>query len=241
MPKKPDWLEGNVQKEILEPLGYFDRETRPDHTAYGLQEKKQFAGTQQMEFWYRQRSGDYMVPSVLSRGRSLTRSAISMINPSPLEPGMVSVRTDLTGKLIELLAMPNDTSSSKDDLLGKDAQLITLAGWSIRDFRLLGEEEERPANWEPPRYAEEDVVVYRHKDDSQRQCVVLARHHGQLVYFYAGLLDDGGRLFGRQFAHGFLTPTLKQSVPPVVGDSMMIVIFLASVFLAWRNVRLARD
>ena len=226
--EKPDWLEGNVQKEILEPLGYFDRDARPDHAVYGLQERKQLAGNQRMEFWYRQRSGDYMAPSVMSRGRSLTRSAISMINPSPLEPGMVSVRTDLTGDLIELLAMPNDTSLSKTHRPGKDTQLIKLAGLSIRDFRLLGKDEERPANWEPPRYVEKDVAVYLHKDDSQRQCVVLARHHGQLVYFYAGPLDDRGRLFGRQFAHGFLTPSVKLGMPPVVSASMTIVMFLAS-------------
>jgi hypothetical protein len=176
--EKPDWLEGNVQKEILEPLGHFDHKARPDHTVYGSQERRQLAGNQRMEFWYRQRSGDYMAPSVMPRGHSLTRSAISIINPSPLEPGMVSVRTDLTGKLIELLTMPNDTSLSKTHRPGQDARLSKLAGLSIRDFRLLGEEETRPANWEPPRYAEEDVAVYLQKDDSQRQCVVLARHHG---------------------------------------------------------------
>jgi serine/threonine protein kinase len=232
---KPDALEDRVKTNILHPLGYDDR----NHSVYGLQDMPQPDHTRRMEFWYRQRSSGYMMPDIMPQNRILTRSTISMSNPSPLEAGMVSVRTDMTGNLIELLAIPDGNSSSKVHRPAKDARLFELAGLSFRDFRAIEEEGERPSNWEPPLYAE-DPAVYRHNDESQPQCVVLARNQGRVVYFYNGPLDDDGLLQGRQFAPGHLTPTSKRDIPAAAVALMPIVMTLASVFLALRNVRLAR-
>lgn len=237
---KPDALEDRVKTTILQPLGY----DRRDHSVYGLQTMPQPDDTQRMEFWYRQRSGSYMMPDIMRLNRSLTKSAISMSNPSPLESGMVSVRTDMTGtRLFEFLAVPDAYSSSRVHQPVTDDQLFDLAGLSISDFDAIEEEGHRPPNWKPPLYTE-NSVVYRDKHDSQRRHVVIARDQRRVVYFYSGSLvkdtEDHEGLYGRQFSPGLPTPASEKAVPTVAGASMMVVMALVSVFLAIRNVRLAR-
>lgn len=231
---KPDALEDRVQTKILDPLGYDERK----HSVFGLQAMEQLDQTHRMEFWYRQHADSYMMPSIIP-GRSLTNAAISMHNPSPFEGGMVSVRTDMADNLIELLAIPEANQSSKVGRPVENARLFEMAGLTLSDFRPVITEKERPSNWEPPIYVE-DTTVYLHNDASQPLCVVLARRRGRIVYFYNGMVDDDGRLEDRQFGSGHRTPALPQNSPAIPGGLIFIVTAFAAIFLALRNVRLAR-
>lgn len=228
----PESLRIAAQKEILAPLGYYDANAKPTDAVHGFQLRKRLDGTRDWEFWYRQLSGDYLTPTISEITTGPKSYAVSMSNPSPFGVGMVSVRTDFQGKLVELLAVSDAAFSTKTSIGIKST--FALAGLSFDSYRI---EENLPANWRPPIYCD-DVAVYRPKSGDSPAWVIAAHEQGRLVYFYAGPVNDG-RFLGRQFHYS--GDSLNSGDRRVgYNDLKELVVLLVSIFLALRNVRLGR-
>ena len=137
-----------VQREILTPLGYYDDNAPPEHAVYGLHLQPQPDGSHQMEFWYRQRDRGYLTPSISAIWRGPNAYTTSMSNPLPFASGMVNVRIDMNGRLIEMLAVPNDNRPLLEgDSANLLSQLFQWAHLSLDDFEEVRDSKERPTNW----------------------------------------------------------------------------------------------
>ena len=216
-----------VQDEILASLGYYDTNATPTDVVHGLQLNRH--GARDWEFWYRQRDVGYVTPTISEISFGLRSYAISMSNPSPYGTGMVSVRTDLGGQLIELLAIPDEASLTTDVSITSEA-LFDHAGLSFADFNRIEQPEKMPANGVPPVYCD-PPTVYRPKIDDQSTRVIVGRVDDRLVYFYAGPQDD------RQFvAAGRTASGGKRSYHQL----LQLLVLLPSIYLTLRNVRLGR-
>lgn len=221
-------LRRDVQVSILTPFGYYDDNDKPAHVIHGLQLNPE--GDRDWEFWYRQRIDSYLTPTIKEITFGPKTYAISMSNP-PMGAGMVSVRTDLKGHLIELLAAADGASQPNDEKWRSD--LFSLAGLSYGDF-IPVEEAEKLSSDLPPVYCDDVAVFHKTNDSSVR--VIVGRNNDQLVYFYADPVDDS-RVANRQFVP--LDISVEKGVRSY-HQLLQLIVLLPSIFLALRNIRLGR-
>jgi serine/threonine-protein kinase len=249
----PGALRRDVQKILLD-LKYYDDKVKPKDIVHGLQLRKR-DGDQHWEFWYRQRSTGYLTPTIKEITQGPKTYAMSMFNPSPNGDGMVSVRTDFAGKVIELLAVPEGPSSI--NVIDSFETALASAGLSSDHVREVarfgrimppsdthspdtheqtkGSSATLPENWRPPIYSDR-TAIYRPTSDTSSEWVIAAHDQGRLVYFYAGPVKQG-RFADRQF-----------DSPDSSGDKgnrsyhqlLQLIVLLPAIFLAMRNVRLGR-
>ena len=106
---KPDVFERDA-KELVRNLGYPDSNVTSVH---GFQLDKDKEG---LEFWYRQSPGP-LVPTMPMLVQRPIRWRVTPDNPPPISPGMIGVRYDHTGKLLEFRAVPaaSDAAHQEDD------------------------------------------------------------------------------------------------------------------------------
>lgn len=125
-PQEPAVLVSKAQ-EFLADVKYFDTERPPLDMAYGFAtEEARRSGTfgetgagpleslagvgpfDGVYFWYRQ-SPRLLIPNLIfpePLRMEVSRGVVSMRDPPPVVPGMVSVRLDLRGHLVEFTAVP---------------------------------------------------------------------------------------------------------------------------------------
>ena len=147
-----------------------------------------------LEFWYRQHSGR-LVPQLRYPTASHLNWQVTVTDPSPLVPGMLSVRLaankrfDSGQQLLELLAIPTSTSTpASANAQPEWSNLLKLVGLDPARMERVPEAQ-WPKNSRPPLYAEA-VSVWKHPDSPDDQCL-LASLGGKLVYFCRGVNDLG--------------------------------------------------
>lgn len=188
--EKPDVLE-KVARDIIKQLGY---DTLPKDRAYGFQYDTDYLWSLRteggassrgqtakrgrppgMHFWYRQ-SPDYLVP--VARYTWM----VSADDPPPTLPGMVGVRLNPKGDLIEFYAVPPKRSRPTQDPedVGWE-RLFESAGLDLGQFvQQKGEEPrgspaalgDRPVTWKGT-----------HPKGDNEVNVETASYHGKPVYF----------------------------------------------------------
>ena len=232
---KPEKLEGDIQDDILAPLGYFDSDAPPQHAVYGLNLQQQLDGSIRREFWYRQRHGGFINPVIEDLYRWGMNYTISLTNPSPFEAGMTSVRVDMQGNLIELLSTHRPPESIPAARFDVD-KLIRLAGLEPENYRRL----EKPAehlDWSPPVYADE-TAVFQTISGNPTTCIVMAWHRKSVVYLYVGPLSTRD-LVGRWFVPANERSQTSQELfgQSSAQKSVQLIVLLCSIVIAIRNVR----
>jgi hypothetical protein len=251
--RNPEKLEGILQDNYLSPLGYFDPGAPPEHAVHGLRLRKEPNGKHgepRLEFWYRQRSRGYLTPTISHLFDGPRAFTLSISNPPPHEPGMVTARLDMNGNLIELLAVLEDDSTSSDG--GPEVSDRELYAWAglkagpgpedivLRvgsDAEQAVQPDEPLRNWEPPVYAD-DVIVYEPKADGSPGRVVIGRNRGRLVYFHAGSAGGGD---SRQLVSARQVAQSQNVLLQVISVRLLnVVVLFAAIFLALRNLRLGR-
>jgi len=245
--KKPDALE-MVAHDIIQQLGY---NTPPKDSHYGFQydtaylrslravnaepsrgeavERRELPG---MHFWYRQSPHD-LVP--LAR----CNWVVSYDDPPPTVPGMVGVRLDPEGRLIEFSAVPSDTDGKGEPLETTNWEpLFTRAGLEIERFVVRNDKEwarssqtmaDRRLVWQGP-----------HPIDGDEIHIEARSFRSVPVYFRVveACPEPEPKSVG-------IPPSDRQ---PFKDESMrsgewtvILVILVAAVFVARRSLRLGRS
>ena len=191
--QNPAKLIGDLQEDLLQPLGYFDPRNRPVQVVHGLEFAKSPSGLPRLNLWYRQSQDITLIPEIgqLIRGREAID--VTPHDPPPFDVGMASVRVDMEGRLIEVLAAPPTTEeATSDGVTGDngldDEALFILAGYEPHQFEVV-DAEKGASRWKPPIFATSQTV-YRNRSDDGKTGVIVARDDGRCVYFFAGSLDD---------------------------------------------------
>ena len=176
-------------------------------------------------FWYRQ-SPRYLVPQTLGASGRPT-----LTDPPPDISGMVEVRLDPRGRLIEFAAVPPELDESKGPWPSLDwAALFEAGGLEIARFTPVG------STWVPPvfsdgRAAWEGVFPDR---PGIRIRVEAGSYHGRPVSFrILGPWSAASRMVAVQ---GSLFATASS----MIGAVMFVTVLTGSMMLAWRNLRLGR-
>ncbi len=213
---KPDILERRATDLIAE-LGH---PVRTAGSVHGFQLNESKDG---LEFWYRQSSGS-LVPNLPALTLRPIDWRVTVDNPPPHEPGMVSVRLDPSGNLLELLAVPTS------DGLGKPAELKSSWEEALLGYGFDLDEYDKPENPPdvlPPIYADE-VLVRRAKDPEVAQrYVVLAFRSGRVVYFHRFNAKPSRKETGGEWKVG------------LAALNLIVLVFLAG-WLALRHLRRGR-
>ena len=177
------------------------------------------------EFWYRQRSGS-LVPDIPQLTLLPFSWRVTSSNPARGDPGMITVRLDPAGNLIELLAVPRPDERAGNVSLSPN-DLFAAAGLGPTEQFDAVSPAERPPGALPPLYADRPQV-WRIADNPP-EFVTMATRGGRVVYFRrfhakgpAG--DDTGGWLGKQWGNGMTA--LNQ-----------IGLMLVALWLALRNVR----
>jgi hypothetical protein len=236
---QPAKLAGDLRDDLLEPLGYYDPGQPPDHVVHGLHLERSTGGAGRLEFWYRQRDEGFMTPVVRWIYMGPAAYAVSMSNPSVLESGMTSARTDMQGALIEFLAVLKDGAAKPAPAALDDRALFSLAGLEWPAFKEIPDQD-RPADWTPPVYADQ-AVVYRDTSREPPLGVISARQAGRLVYWYAGPIEEG-RFVGRWLVNPGERPLSVSEfwAARSFSTTMQLVVLVVAIVLALRNLRMAR-
>ena len=214
---KPDVLESKATDLIAE-LGH---RVRSAGSVHGFQLNESKDG---LEFWYRQSSGS-LIPNLPGLTLRPIDWRVTTSNPPPVEPGMVSVRLDPAGNLLEFLAVPtSDDVARAGELKSSWEETLLAYGCNLSEH---GKPVPRPADVLPPIYADE-VLVKRAKDSEVAQrYVMLAFRSGRVVYFHRFNAAPSTEETGGGWKVGFAA--LNQ----------IVLVFLAG-WLALRHLRRGR-
>ncbi len=206
---KPDVFEEKTQKLI----GDLDYPTAEITSLHGFQ----LSGSKEsFEYWYRQ-SREPLVPVIPHLVSRPFMWRVTSQNPSPTRPGMINVRLDPTGKLIEFIAVPARGAKRNPD---REDWRTILAGVSDFGFGDLNDENVG----EPP--SEFPVTLYADNVWTKPGQFVVATRQDQVVYY-------------RNYTFG-----PDRDEPPTWRDylayfSQILLIFAAGL-LALRHVRRGR-
>lgn len=237
---RPQDLSRDVQTMILPRLRIPCEQETEKRAAYGLELTRK--PLTRMTFWYRQQSRGYLTPTVSRLYGGPLAYTISTTNPPLNKSGMTTVRTDLDGRLIELLAVPEHGKVKRDNP-PLDAVLLTALielthlDWS--DVVPVTDRSKWPSNCTPPVFASQ-VDVFRDRSGESKQRLLIARNGNQLVYVFAGLPSETGRL-SRQFkGYDKVEKANRAKSESVLHALVRILVVLVSVFLALKNMRQGR-
>ena len=162
---KPDVFESNA-REIIAEFGY---STSAVTSVHGFQPDKNRKG---LEYWYRQ-SPEPLVPRMPLLITRPLDWRVTPGNPAPIDPGMISVRFDPSGKLLEFRAVPSPQEDTKPNRKPWKKNLARAAGFDAADLN-----DDAAAK---PR-AGVAIPVYADQVWTTEQFVVAARN-GRPVYF----------------------------------------------------------
>ncbi len=234
-------------ENMLQELGLYEPE---DSRAWGF---AYAAGQpQDMEFWYRQ-SPERLVP-VKYPQRLQAVSVVTLANPAPLDPGMVSMRLDAHRALRELLVIPSgELVERRASTLDPEERDVRHDAGENSAVSVLLEEAGLPrdgfendvatwtpddaADWMPPVFADKAYSFVRRsdEDDSPSETDVdrvdVAELNGHVVFFH---VVDGAAPTSRMFSSPAATD-------PKVGPVLSVLISLLSIVLGWRNIVAGRS
>ena len=219
----PAKLIGDIQEDLLQPLGYFDPHNRPRQTFHGLQFDRSPGRSPQLNLWYRQSDDSPLIPKLRHLIRGRDAFDVTPYNPPPFDGGMTSVRVDMQGRLVELVAVPVAAGglSAVEGL--DDEALLTLAGCAPNDFDAARISDGVP-RWKLPVFATTQVI-YRNRDDDGRTGAVIARDQGRCVYFFIGSFEDPG-------ARWFVPPGMRTQTRLEKNDRNPIIAIMHLLLLA---------
>ena len=230
--QNPAKLIGDLQEDLLQPLGYFDPNDRPLQSVYGLEFAKSPGSAPQLNLWYRQSRDVTMIPKIghLIRGREAI--VVSPREPPPFDTGMASVRVDMQGRLVEMLAVPDSTETETKVGGLDDEALLTIAGLDPSQFEAVD-----APRWRLPVFASTQTV-YRRRGD-ERTAAFIAHDEGRCVYFFAGSLDDPK---ARWFVPlGMRSPSdLEEYDGGVIISILQLVLLAVTLPLALHNLAAGR-
>jgi serine/threonine-protein kinase len=176
-------------------------------------------------FWFRQ-SPRYLVPQTLGAAGRPT-----LADPPREISGMVEVRLDPRGRLIELEAVPPELDDSKGPWPAPDwAALFESSGLEIARFTAVG------STWVPPVFSDSRAAwegVFPDRPGIKIR-VEAGAYHGRPVSFkILGAWSAASRMVA---AHE--SPFITAS--SAIGAAMFVTVLIGSMSLAWRNLRLGR-
>jgi serine/threonine-protein kinase len=211
-----------VATDLIKALGHDEPH---DASAFGYTQNE----NKEQQFWYRQ-SAQPMHPRPADLWSFPIDWKVSPINPSPLEPGMISVRLGLGGELHALLAVP--LTDRFDDNRGSEPSwegLFTAAGLDSGDFVLV--DDESASVYPQPPLRVDLTKRWRAREPREDPVeVVMAARGDRIVYFErftgAGKLNEYGP-----------SPLERQVLVGAVYTSMMIAF---TGLLALRNLHQRR-
>jgi serine/threonine-protein kinase len=245
--EKPDWLEKKA-RDVIDDLDY---DTLPKDSAYGFQYDTEYLrslGTEGgasspgetgkrgrppgMHFWYRQ-SPDYLVP--------VARSAwvVSADDPPPTRPGMIGVRLNPNGDLVEFYAVPGESY--------KQSHEPEDAGWE-RPFKLAGldlgqfvdQEGEEPMG-STPAFADRRIAWERtHPKGESVVHVEAASCHGKPVYFRVVEACPKPERMPLGIPPSDRQPSKVEEIR-AVDWTFTLIVLLAAALLTRRSLRLGRS
>ena len=175
-------------------------------------------------FWYRQS------PRTLSTDSFLLGGAVTLSDPPPRVPGMVSVLLDLKGRLHYLLAVPARLQDPDTPAPAPDwPALLREAGFDAASFT--------PATptWLPPVFGDARAAwtgVYPDRPDIAIR-VEAAASRGQPVYLQ--IFEPWS-----QTTLGARGAPQRITVATIVGFALFCAVVVGAFFLARRNLRLSR-
>jgi serine/threonine-protein kinase len=152
-----------IQREDYKP-GRWDRLEQPQPAA--------------LYFWYRQ-SPDYLVPNLFYPYQGMIEPGrITLAEPAPVVPGMISVKLDLHGRLLELHAVPTDQESAQ--AMPDWKALFDAAELDINQFQ-----EAKEPSHVPPVFADlrKEWIGKSPHDQALSIQVEAATFHERPVYF----------------------------------------------------------
>ncbi len=204
-----------------------------DHQAYGFAKaqggakyKLQADGEpNEMPFWYRQ-SPVSLIPE-LSSLKVQAIPVVTLMNPPPLVPEMVSLRLDSSDKLRELLVVSSRPAPELRQPVS-EAKLLELAGLKQDEFK-PGRETKL---FTPPIYADTvySFVPLQDKPAGVER-VDVAELDGHANFFHVVEVSQLSPL----------TWDMRSPKDPKLGATTAILITLFAMILAWRNVREGRS
>lgn len=164
--KKPDAFEQDA-RDLIAELGYPTSDVTSVH-GFQLDGSKEF-----FEYWYRQ-SPDPLVPTIPHlMSRPFTWRVTSQ-NPPLINPGMIRVRFDPTGRLIEFFAVPSLQAKVNSEQEDWRTTFSAVSGFEYGD---LNDENV----YEPP--AEFPASLYADNVWTKNGQFVVATRRDQIVYF----------------------------------------------------------
>ena len=222
----PVQLQYFVRHEILAKTGHFDTDNLPRHSTFGVRTVGQFGKRNSLEFWYRQQQSERLLPNY--------GEAIDILRPSPFQPGMTSVRVDMEGKLLELVAVADEQSSqSEPQIIPSTSQLFSLAGLKVDEFDPVDRPPEEFEDFRPPVYMDR-VDWFQIPNVEKSPIVVVAKDRDRLAYFYVehySNLDEAGPTF---------TASASTEETPWLLNLLRIVIEIGSIWLGIHVLRSGR-
>ncbi|HEX8566886.1 MAG TPA: serine/threonine-protein kinase [Pyrinomonadaceae bacterium] len=236
--EKPPQVLAEKASAILKKIGYAEP---PADTAHGFDENfnyydyvKEDASPNRWEklktgqplhyyFWYRQSP----------RNLQPADTRISPLNEPPMDAaGMATVRLDLRGRLVSLIAVPPQTTDANAAPNGKIdwSILFAEAGLNIADYL------QTESQWSPLSYADERIAWEgKHVDHAEFPVrVEAAALNGKPIYFETVAAWDKPL---RPVEGGAKTPS---TVMDAVMTILFFAVFTVGLILAYRNLKNGR-
>ena len=233
--KSPDALADRAET-MIKNFGYTDK---PADKRHNYQNDGQFLQYAKENKWTdtadRLRTGQpfeiyflYRQSPRLLNGFVRDEGGIAESNPPFELPGMVNVSLDVTGRLIEFRANPPQTVTNPTENPKTDwSKLFTEAGLDINKFETVAPE------WTPPVFSDDRMAWKGTLADWTDIPIRIeaASFQGKPVYF--------------RIIPPWQKPLAAQSAPTwtvidIIGLLTLLLAFVASIFLVWRNVRSGR-
>jgi serine/threonine-protein kinase len=212
----------SAARELIDSLGFNEA---PAVSVFGYSSNLD----EERYFWYRQ-SSQPMLPRLSDFWDLPASWKVTTDNPSPFEPGMVSLQFDLEGRLQSLLAIP--VAERREDLLDKEPNwdaLLVAAGIDADDCEPIDDESPRSHRLPPLRVDLARRWRAQTSGDGPLE-VLMAARDGRIVYFDRDASSGEGHSFGR-------SSLSTQRVANAFYVSLMIGF---TGLLALRNLRLHR-
>ncbi|MFC1596445.1 protein kinase [Planctomycetota bacterium] len=228
-PDKGDWAYGLAYDEDY--LQLLDKDRSP-----GRWDKLETGRPAVMYLWYRESpEGLSPVDSFLPGG--LRASTVTFDAPPPLVPGMVSVRLDLQGRLLELHAVPREMARPAEAPEDPDwPKLFEFAGLDLAEFTAT------EPRWLPPVYADTRVAWEGRAADADKPVRVEGASHESRPVCFKVVWSDWATPKRKQPSEQRTPGTeIRSQSAMTIWDATMLIILIAAVVLARRNIRLGRS